>query len=245
MPRRPGTGDDRADDRVASQHLGSIHEFVGGIHQLVGGGRRGVERGDADGGGHRRVERLLGEGGPDAAGYRCRFPGVGVGEEQDEFVAADAAEEVGSPDRILHPGRKALEQVVTHPVSEPIVDALEAVEVEVGDADRRALPMGPQALAIRRQLEGPAVQGTGQRIGGGVIPLQHQGPAQAAEEADDDHQDDEAGSGVPHGDREGVGGVGTDHVGADALGRGQDGDQDPEAEGAAPCDGDHRQGVEE
>ena len=78
-----------------------------------------------------------------------------------------------------------------------VVDLLEVVEVEVGEADRSAIPSGPEAFPLGHQLEGAAVHGAGERIDHGHPLLVHQRVAQGSEQGGDQHQDPQAGGGVP------------------------------------------------
>jgi len=65
-----------------------------------------------------------------------------VGEQEDEFVAADAGEEVASAELELHAAADGLEVEVADAVAVAIVDLLEAIEVDVEKAEDLRLRYG-------------------------------------------------------------------------------------------------------
>nr|GEU28461.1 hypothetical protein [Tanacetum cinerariifolium] len=118
--------------------LGLIHGDVGIAHQHVAVGAMGRVTGHADAGRHPdRVVRQVeprGKGGNDVLGAPARgiLGGAGgqVGNHDDEFVAAEARQQVvGAQDAKQALGGLA-QQLVAGRVAERIVDALELVEVE-------------------------------------------------------------------------------------------------------------------
>ena len=62
--------------------------------------------------------------GPQA--FRC----MDALEEDDEFIAAEAANEILLAERVLQPGRKALQQLITVLVTIRVVGGLEMIEVD-------------------------------------------------------------------------------------------------------------------
>ena len=68
---------------------------------------------------------------------------VEVGEDEGKFVATDAGEQVRRPAGVVHPGGHVAQDLVADVVAQPVVDPLEAVEVDEHDAD--PLPGAPGA----------------------------------------------------------------------------------------------------
>jgi hypothetical protein len=70
-----------------------------------------------------------GEGKNNLTGTGGGVSGMSLGEQDDEFIAALAADGIGSADARQEPLRNGLQQLVTNGVAEGIVDVFEAVEI--------------------------------------------------------------------------------------------------------------------
>ena len=129
-----------------------------------------------------RVQRPLGEG------HRVAL-GVVAHEEDEELVPAQPGDDLGGAVGRLQAARHRHQDLVAHLVPEPVVDGLEAVEVEDehGDRSRRALPLGQgvgeavgEQRAVGKAGERVVQVGVGQRLlGGPVLVLVVEEPADA------------------------------------------------------------------
>ena len=109
---------------------------------------------------------------------------VGIGADDDELVAADAADDVARPDPQAQTIRELPQHVVTGRVPEPIIDGFERVDVQEQHRQRTAgtfgcrdrgfeallkqLPIGePGELIVKREVLEPALQADAdERLGG-------------------------------------------------------------------------------
>ena len=154
---------------VAPPSLAVIHGHVGATDQGFDGGAVFRVHGDADGGGD---DHLLAVDGA-AAGNRLdqvhRHPGSGIGvthflEQDQEFVAALAADRVAA----AHAGADALGRLLEQPVpgamAQGIVHRLEAVQVDMQHRQSLAVATGPaDGLAEPVGEQGPVGQ-TGEEV---------------------------------------------------------------------------------
>ncbi len=143
------------------------------------------KEGKADGGadGKRRTARQvvrrsehLGEAGK----HRVEFGGIlDQGEGQGEFVPAEAGQDVSLPQGAAQPCGEFGEHLVPGGMAEPVVDALEIVEVE--EPERHAIPAAMRLgeRLAETFLPGAAVEEAGKRIetgeGGDHLPLAQPG----------------------------------------------------------------------
>ena len=132
---------------AASVALGLVHGEIGvvqqGFHVLAvvreladadaGRGREG-RPGDLAG----RRQLLL-----DALDGLGRLPGVAVGEDHDELVAGQPADDVGGAQLAAQALGDDAQQGIAGRMAEGVVDLLEAVQVEEQDVQRRAAAPGP------------------------------------------------------------------------------------------------------
>src|SRR5258708_5373729 len=71
---------------------------------------------------------------------------LGVGEEHGDLVAVEARRDVSGAHRVLDGGGDVAEELVALEVAALVVEVLEVVDVEVGDADRRGVAAGAHQL---------------------------------------------------------------------------------------------------
>src|ERR1039457_4415754 len=120
--------------KCAAGSLGPVHGDVGASEQL--GAVIAVARGERDSDAHayvqarhRQHERVLDLGrqplGDDGGVVR-----VGVGEQDAEFVTAEASQYVSIPEHALQTRPQHLQYLVTYGMPEGVVDLLEMVEVQ-------------------------------------------------------------------------------------------------------------------
>src|SRR3954453_21120152 len=135
---------DRELPAVATELLGAVQRPVRALEQHL---RRLVAVPDGDA---RRGRATRGHRGPQPLDELARLGLVAAGHRERELLAAVAREQVGGA-QAHGPGRGGLlEQPVAGEVPVLVVVGLEVVEVEDGDAQRRAL--APRARELARQL---------------------------------------------------------------------------------------------
>ncbi len=102
------------------------------------------------------VEHALGQGG--------RAVAVGIGLDDDEFVAAETGQGVAGTDHGADPGGVVTDQFVAGQVAERVVDVLEAVEADAHDGDMAALAGQPLGRLVQAVGEQGAVGQAGQAV---------------------------------------------------------------------------------
>jgi hypothetical protein len=90
-----------------------------------------------------------------------------VGQQQEELLAAVAADEVALPKRRAEHGGHGGEHLVAAAVAVGVVDPLEVVQVEQGRRQRRDAAGRLGHHALDGVLDGPVVGQPGERVGGG------------------------------------------------------------------------------
>ena len=139
---------------------------------------------------------------------RLRVHGVGqVGQQDDEFVAAEAGDAVALPQHPREPRADLLQQQVTVMVAESVVDLLEPVEVEQQERHPPAGAIGaPDGRQSSARSSNSRFGKSGQRIVIGqvvvVVGLLAQAPGRAPDQPEE-HQPEErqpAESDGPHHD---------------------------------------------
>ena len=140
--RSPSAGSVEERDAVAPLRLGPVHRLVGGDEDRLGAaGGLAAEHGDADA--DRRCAQLgvtgeaLSDLRPQVLAQLQRPPCVGLRHQHRELVAGEAGDEVGLADALAQDRGDAADQGVAGLVAEPVVDLLEAVDV---DDHRRPRP---------------------------------------------------------------------------------------------------------
>src|SRR4051812_40054614 len=102
-----------------------------------------------------------------------QFPGallVGRRQAQHELITAVAAEQVGLAETTCPAGREFAQEIVAGAVPVPVVDLLEAVEIDDGEAEGFAGPLGPRQVPGGLRLPRAPVGQPGERIGVGGAP---------------------------------------------------------------------------
>ncbi len=190
-------------DAVAPARLGLVHRGVGMAHQLVHVGRVVGEHRDADAARDVQLQRLdqarRAQRGQQPLRDLQRLAAAGHAVQQHhEFVAAEAADDIGVADRLAQALRHELEQRVAGLVAERVVDGLEAVEVDEQHRDRLAGAGRLQHRLAQPLLRDAAVRQAGQQVVvGEVADLLFRGLAVADVQAAEDVVPDRAG-GIAH-----------------------------------------------
>src|SRR2546430_16140149 len=85
-------------------------------------------------------------------------PALGVGLRQDEreFVAAVAGDEVGRADLALHHGAELAQHPVARLLAEPLVDVAQPVHVDHDEREAQRIAAGPPALLAPPAIQPPA-----------------------------------------------------------------------------------------
>jgi len=148
--------------------LGRIHRTVGVRQQAVRVASVCREAGDADAG--VEPEQAVGQGeGWVEAGAKAIGDGLGgrsivtAGQQRDKLVAADASHQIPIPKALLQTLCDSAQQAVAGIVSGPVVDLLEAVEIQVehgqAAAGLRCVRDGVLQLALQPVAIGQSGQG--------------------------------------------------------------------------------------
>ena len=87
-----------------------------------------------------------------------------IGHDQRELVAADPRDMLGRAGAALQPGRDLHQEFVACLTAEPVVDLLEAIEIEQQHGEFLAGARQPAQRAVERLVEGDAVRQMRQRI---------------------------------------------------------------------------------
>ena len=159
MQSRPKgeSGSDR--QSVATRGLGGIKRFVGGHHDLVARKHR-VDPGDPGAGGnaHPRAARCTG----DAVRHRMPQPiadplglrQIGTDQDDPEFLASQSRDMVTGANHALGNVGKGLQHQIADGMAMLIIDALEEIEVEHGDATTLAIFARLGDLQIEQRIKG-------------------------------------------------------------------------------------------
>jgi hypothetical protein len=166
-----GFGGDVDFDAVAAGAFGGVEGFVGlGDESGEGGGAFAAEAGDAEAGGKR--DALVAEfefaGGPfftEAVDGDFDVAFFDVGDDEEEFVAAHAAANVGGACVAFEDFGEAFEDDVAGVVTVAVVDFLEGVEIGLDDPHGKAVAGGAAELAVGPVFDGAAIREIGHRIG--------------------------------------------------------------------------------
>jgi hypothetical protein len=158
---------------VAAVLLGGVKGAVGGGHQGIGVGHAVFLAGDADADAGLQAHAV---GFDDFAAYFLAQafggmdggPKVGIVANDQEFLAADAADMIlaarAGADQLADPGQ----HLVAHRVAMRVVDALEAVDVD--HHHRQAAPSGRRRSGLAQHVHaGAAVGQAGEQVGHGVV----------------------------------------------------------------------------
>ena len=128
-------------DGVAGGVFDGVHHFVGLADEVVGAFGVLREGGDAEGGADvdvdafAEVELSGAQQVAEAAGDDEGGLFIGLGEQDDEFIAAVAEGVVDEAEVVLDGGSDFGEQAAADEVSAAVIDQLEVVEVEEDDAE--------------------------------------------------------------------------------------------------------------
>ncbi len=160
-------------EAVAARRLGPVHRDVGAAQHLGGAALPGGPLDDADRAADRQFTAVEADGGgervQDAAGQFVHLVGgVRSGGEGDELVAAEPGDHLAGRRRTaLQPVRDLDQEPVAGRVAEAVVDGLEAVEVQVAEAEADAFLSG-EGLLQTFEEQGPVGQ-SGERVVGGLV----------------------------------------------------------------------------
>ena len=106
---------------------------------------------------------------PDTIGALASDLDVGLGQDQHELLAAEAARHVATTHGALQQTTEVAQQGVADVVTERIVELLEEVEVDHHDAERAAAAFGAAELALEGLFQIATVEEAGQRIADRLI----------------------------------------------------------------------------
>ena len=189
---------------VLARALGLVHGDVGPCDQIVGVGRMGGIVGNAEAGGEPQVlafeaEGNLGDGAHHALGQGFGFVVLHIGQEDGEFVAAQARQHLVAPHQRADLAGDANQQGVAGTVAVGVVDGLEFIEVEEHHRRAHLVAIGFEHGAPQFLLETVAVVEPGERIAFGEVDELFGGLALARHVLVDPQVADEAALAVAHG----------------------------------------------
>ncbi|MCP1924909.1 hypothetical protein J2R89_000225 [Bradyrhizobium elkanii] len=169
VARRPVVAGLEEADGAGSGFLRPVKRDVDMLEQVVG--RAAVPRRQHDADADRAVDlqpvdrERLGKGRDEPFGDRQRILGPRqIRHDQGELVAADPCDMFGRAGAALQPGRHLHQELVACRMAEPVVDLLEAVEIEQQHREFLTRPRQPVQCAVERLIEGDAVRQMRQRI---------------------------------------------------------------------------------
>jgi hypothetical protein len=90
--------------------------------------------------------------------------GVGVGQQQREFLAAQARDRVVRAHHVDERARRAAQHLVAVGMAMGVVDRLEVVEVQRDDRDRPPVARGARQLLPASEMERALIRQAGERI---------------------------------------------------------------------------------
>ena len=136
--------------------------------------------------------------------------------------ATEPRADVGATGCLPQRSTHRLEHAVSLAMTMHIVDALEIVEIDIGQ--RQGRPLAPRERQTVRELlaERPGVQHAGQRVGPGEPSLHRQPRAQSAQQPRADHQDAQPNERVPDRNRRVTVGEACRQIGGEPGAAGQD-----------------------
>src|SRR3954452_5772190 len=144
---------------VAPELLGPVQRAIGAVEQAAGV-LAPVPQRDA-----RRARLLLGHGLAEALDELDRLVLSAARHGERELLAAVAGQQIARAQAARPGDGRRLEQDVAGEVAALVVEALEAVDVEHGDAQRRPVAARAAELAPEGLLPGAAVRQAGELVG--------------------------------------------------------------------------------
>ena len=195
--------------RLAALAFRLVERRVGRAHQGHGIGAVGRGLGDADAR-PAQNRRLVQEKGRVEAARHFGRPPLGVAglraaaDDHHELVPADARDHLARADGAREPARDLTQELIPGLMAEPVIDRLEAVEVEAEEGKPLAVTLEPVECAAERGVECRTVGQGGQRVvqGGGFGPglrdhaigelaaVRERGPKQDRHVGEDQHSDE-------------------------------------------------------
>ena len=151
---------------ILSVLFGRVDQLVGLLDQSIERGQRPVDghRPDAEGRGPAAAH------GPAKRGHELfqdQFRGLvdSLGQEQDEFIAAIAGDDIEGAQVALQRLRDLHQQPVAVVVAALVVDLLEVVDIQIGERKRPLVALGAGEFERGRLDKSSSVEKTRQRIG--------------------------------------------------------------------------------
>ncbi len=95
--------------------------------------------------------------------------GFQVGQQQDEFIAAETRQGIGGADRAVEAPGHIDQNLITDTVPEGIVDGLETIQVDEHDCQLLAAAPGQLDIVFQAVLQQGAVGQAGERVVGGLV----------------------------------------------------------------------------
>ena len=163
------------DDAVLPAALGLVQGLIGPVDErLAAGAVLGVDgQPPRDGHGHQPAfQRAVGEAGLDPAanplGHRVGAETIGLGQDDRELVAPEAAGDVGFAHRPPDDLTGATQHQITEDVTVDVVHGLEEIEIEQQKRHGQGVAPAAADLDLQGALEVTAIEHRRQRVGHGA-----------------------------------------------------------------------------
>ncbi len=159
---------------VTAQRLGRVHGRVGAVDQHVELELRAAAAGDPDadrcldGLVARDAQGLVLDEDAQLLGQADGVLGHGLGQDQHELLAPVATERVADAHPVGHEVGELAQHGVAGVVPVGVVDRLEAIDVDEGDAERLVMADRSLDLGAEHREQGLAVRDAGQPVMGGA-----------------------------------------------------------------------------
>lgn len=153
--------------------LGAVEGFVGIFHEVVEAFIFPIERGNADADGATKFAALpwgaqFFYNSAQALGRALSLRGLCLGEDDDEFLAADVPQQVAGAQRCAKGIRQGPENLVARGMAIGVVETFETVDVDHHQSQGAAMPLGHGQFVPPQFENHSAVVESGQRIDGGM-----------------------------------------------------------------------------
>ncbi|RMO12329.1 hypothetical protein ALQ47_05261 [Pseudomonas cichorii] len=161
-------------DPVAALGLGAVHRRIGVLDQCGDVGAVGGEQATADAGTHEELVLASlegrGEAGQELAADGLCIAGLQqAGQQDDEFIAAQARYGVDVAQRLLEALCDAFEEQIAHRVPEAVVDVFEAIQVDKQHGTEAARLFAVLQGGVQAAFEQGAVGQAGEGVVMGLI----------------------------------------------------------------------------
>ena len=197
--------------------LDPVHQGVSRPDRAVGIARRDRKRHatDAAGDGVALAVEHPPQRHEDFLDQTLRASRIGTRDQQGKFVATEAGHDIGAADRCGDGARHQPQYPVAALVTAAVVDALEVVQVDVGQGDRLAITRREIETTLELLEKRPPVEDAGQRVRTGEFLLDLDVGPQGVQEIRDNQHEPQVQNAVPGHEPRASGVMACPYVGAE------------------------------